>query len=59
MPAPKGLGIVASEPVRKVLGLAGITDVWVKTKGNTHARANLVQALFEALRNLNKTKGDL
>ncbi len=59
MPAPKGLGIVASGPVRKALSLAGISDIWVKTSGNTHARANLVYAVFEALRNLNKTKGDL
>lgn len=59
MPAPKGLGIVASDPVKKTLRLAGIRDIWVKTSGNTHARSNLVKAVFEALRNLNKTKGDL
>ncbi len=58
-PAPKGLGIVASDPIKKVLKLAGIQDIWVKASGNTHARANLVHAVFEALRNLNKTKGDL
>ena len=59
MPAPKGTGIVASDPVKKILNLAGIQDVWVKTSGNTHARANLINAVFEALRNLNRTKGDL
>ena len=59
LPAPKGLGTVASDPVKKVLNLAGIRDVWVKASGNTHARANLIYAVFEALRNLNKTKGDL
>jgi small subunit ribosomal protein S5 len=59
IPAPKGLGIVASDPLKKVLKLAGIQDIWVKASGNTHARANLVHAVFEALRNLNKTKGDL
>lgn len=59
MPGPKGLGIVASDPVKKVLRLAGISDVWVKTSGNTHARANLITAVFEALRNLNRTKGDI
>jgi small subunit ribosomal protein S5 len=59
MPAPKGVGIVASEAAKKVLRLAGIRDIWVKTSGNTHARANLVYAVFQALKNLNKTKGDL
>jgi small subunit ribosomal protein S5 len=59
IPGPKGLGIVASDPVKKVLKLAGISDIWVKASGNTHARANLVYAVFGALRNLNKTKGDL
>jgi small subunit ribosomal protein S5 len=59
IPAPKGLGIVASDPVKKTLHLAGIRDIWVKTKGNTHARANLVYAVFEALGNLNKTKGEI
>lgn len=59
IPAPKGTGTVASDPVKKILNLAGIHDVWVKTSGNTHARANLINAVFEALRSLNSTKGDL
>ena len=59
IPAPKGLGTVASDPVKKVLNLAGIRDVWVKASGNTHARANLIYAVFGALKSLNRTKGDL
>lgn len=59
MPAPKGVGIVASDPVKKVLKLAGIKDIWVKTSGNTHARSNLIYAVFQALKNLNRTKGEL
>jgi small subunit ribosomal protein S5 len=59
MPAPKGVGIVASDPVKKVLKLAGVKDIWVKTSGNTHARANLIYAVFQALKNLNRTKGGL
>ncbi len=59
IPGPKGLGIVACPPIRKMLSLAGISDVWVKTRGQTGTRMNLVYATFEALRNLNKTKGDL
>jgi len=59
LPAPKGLGMVASEETRKLLKLAGINDIWVKTSGKTDTRTNLVQAVFEALKNLNSGKGDL
>jgi small subunit ribosomal protein S5 len=59
LPAPKGVGMVASEETKKILRLAGIHDVWVKTSGKTSTRNNLVLAVFDALRNLNKGKGDL
>ena len=58
-PGPKGLGIVANPTGRQILSLAGIQDIWVKTFGNTHARMNMVYAILEALKNLNKTKGAL
>jgi small subunit ribosomal protein S5 len=57
LPAPKGVGIVASKEARKVLGLAGIKDMWVKATGQTRTRNNLVIAIFEALKKLNSTKG--
>lgn len=50
MPAPRGVGLVAENEAKKILKLAGIKDVWVKTYGNTGMRINLVNALFEALR---------
>jgi small subunit ribosomal protein S5 len=59
LPAPKGTGIVASGTSKAVLSLAGIKDIRVKTRGQTSTRQNLVYALFEALKNLNRTKGDL
>jgi len=59
LPAPKGVGIVASEEVRKILKLAGLKDVWVKTSGKTETRTNLAMAVFSALKNLNSGKGDL
>ena len=59
LPAPKGVGIVASEEVRKVLKIAGIKDAWVKTSGMTSTRSNLVSAFFDALKKLNDGKGDL
>ncbi len=59
LPAPKGVGMVASEEIRKVLKLAGIKDVWVKTSGKTKTRGNLIMAVFNALKNLHGGKGDL
>ncbi len=59
IPAPKGVGMVASEEVRKILRIAGIKDVWVKTSGKTATRTNLAMAVFNALKNLNSGKGGL
>jgi len=58
-PAPKGVGIVASTAAKKILKLAGIKDIWVKTRGQTDTRGNLAFTTFEALKNLNRAKGDL
>lgn len=52
MPGPKGLGLVADDETKKLLRLAGIKDVWVKTYGNTGMRINLLTAVFKALKNL-------
>jgi len=51
-PAPKGVGLVANPESRKLLKLAGIKDVWVKTYGNTSTRVNLISAIYNALKNL-------
>jgi len=55
-PAPKGLGLCASDSVKKILTLAGIKDVWVKSYGQTGTRINHMKAVFKALKNLNKAK---
>jgi small subunit ribosomal protein S5 len=52
LPAPKGVGLVAENEAKKILRLAGIKDVWVRTFGNTSARINLVSAIFDALKKL-------
>lgn len=52
LPAPKGVGLVAENEAKKILRLAGIKDVWVRTFGNTSARINLVTAIFDALKKL-------
>lgn len=59
LPAPRGVGIVANDESKKILYLAGIKDVWMKTFGQTRTKTNLIYAIFDALKNLNRTKGDL
>ncbi len=57
-PTPTGVGIVADNETKKILRLAGVKDVWVKTFGKTSTRMNLAFAVFNALKNLSVTKGD-
>lgn len=52
LPAPKGIGLVTDDETKKILKLAGIKDVWIKTLGNTSTRLNLIKAIFNALKNL-------
>ncbi len=49
-PAPRGLGVVASEPVRKMLELAGVKDLWSFSRGRTRAKYNTLLAVYRALR---------
>ena len=59
-PAPKGTGLACSDTAKLVLRLAGITDIWTSTKGNTKSRSNMAKAVFNALENMYKvmTKED-
>jgi small subunit ribosomal protein S5 len=52
LPAPKGVGLAADNQSKKILQLAGIKDIWVKTFGNTGMRINLVTAIYDALKKL-------
>jgi small subunit ribosomal protein S5 len=56
IPAPKGKGLVAEKEVAKILKLAGITDIWTKTRGQTKNRINMVKAVMDALKKLHSTK---
>lgn len=56
LPAPRGVGMVINENAKKILKLAGITDVWSKTGGKTKTTINSAQATFEALRNTGMVK---
>ncbi len=53
-PAPKGTGLACSDTAKLVLKLAGITDVWTVTSGNTKSRTNMAKAVFNALENMYK-----
>ena len=50
-PAPKGTGLVAGDVAKAVLRLAGISDVWSFTRGETRTTYNFARATFLALRN--------
>lgn len=55
-PAPEGKGLVIGEIGQRVLSLAGISDVWSHSKGQTRTRINFARAVFNALKKLNKVK---
>ena len=55
-PAPRGLGIVASGPIKKALELAGVKDIWAFSRGRTRSRYNAVMAVYRALGSINKMK---
>ncbi|MBT3940754.1 30S ribosomal protein S5 [Candidatus Woesearchaeota archaeon] len=49
MPAPKGTGLVIDDEIKKIFRLAGIRDVWCKTRGQSKQKMNFVAAAMEAL----------
>jgi small subunit ribosomal protein S5 len=58
MPAPQGTGLVAGDQVKKILGLAGITDVYSRSLGKTKTTFNTGKATMKALEKLNDIKTD-
>ena len=56
MPAPAGKGLVIGDYGRRVLDLAGITDVWSRSAGQTRTTINFARATFNALVELNRTR---
>jgi small subunit ribosomal protein S5 len=53
LPAPAGKGLVIGGTGKTVLRLAGVTDVWSRSKGQTRTTINFAQATFNALTQLN------
>ncbi len=54
-PAPRGLGLAANDVVKKVLGMAGVKDVWSSSQGGSNTY-NIAIATINALMNLNSLK---
>jgi small subunit ribosomal protein S5 len=50
VPGPRGLGIVASEAAKVILGLAGVKDVWTRSFGATRTVPSFAFAVFDALK---------
>lgn len=51
-PGPKGLGLVVGDTVKPLFRLAGINDVWSKTKGSTSTSHSFITASYLALKRL-------
>ena len=50
IPGPRGLGLVASENTKIILGLAGVKDCWTRSYGSTRTVPSFAFALFDALK---------
>ncbi len=55
-PAPRGLGVVANKPVKKMLEMAGVKDLWSFSRGRTRVKYNSLMATYRALQNINSIK---
>jgi len=54
-PAPRGLGLAGNDVVRKVLGMAGVKDIWSSSHGGKNVY-NMASATIKALDNINLLK---
>lgn len=50
IPGPRGLGLVANEAAKIILGLAGVKDCWTRSYGSTRTVPSFAYAIFDALR---------
>ena len=50
IPGPRGLGLVASETAKIILGLVGVKDCWMKSYGSTRTVPSFAFAVFDALK---------
>jgi len=50
LPGPRGLGLVASEVAKVILGRAGREDCWTRSYGSTRTVPSFAYAVFDALK---------
>jgi len=50
VPAPRGAGLVCGRVPKKLLTMAGFTDVYTNSRGSTRTAANFLMATFEAVK---------
>ncbi len=55
-PAPQGTGLVVGDEIKKILRLAGIQDVYGRSRGKTRTTINVAKATFAALQKLDEVK---
>jgi small subunit ribosomal protein S5 len=53
-PSPRGLGVAAAKVPKIILGLAGVKDVWMQSRGQTTTTLNFALATFDALKETTK-----
>lgn len=51
IPAPRGTGLVASPAVKRLLQLAGVSDIYTASSGSTKTLENTLKATFAAVGN--------
>ncbi|MEM1508761.1 MAG: 30S ribosomal protein S5 [Thermofilaceae archaeon] len=56
LPAPKGVGLVASDNAKAVLRMAGVKDAWTRSRGETRTSHNVAKAVMEALKQTYKLR---
>jgi len=57
IPAPKGTGLVVENECKKILTMAGIKDIYSKSK-KSNTKINLMKACFNALKKLSEMRVD-
>src|SRR4030066_925301 len=50
VPGPRGLGLVASEVSKVILGLAGVKDLWMRSYGSPRTVPSYACAIFDGMR---------
>jgi small subunit ribosomal protein S5 len=55
-PAPRGTSLATGKVAKSILRLAGFTDVWAYTRGQTRTTVNYAKAVYNALEQLSAVR---